>query len=556
MKNMYDLIIIGAGPSGLSAAIYAGRAKLRTLVVEKSEIGGQIKITSEVVNYPGVLKTSGAALTAEMRKQAENFGVTFLNTEISEVELDKDIKVLKTKNGEELSAVSVLIATGARPRFLGFKGEKEFAGRGVAYCATCDGEFFTGLEVFVIGGGFAATEEAMFLTRFARKVTVMVREEEFTCSKTIADKVLAHEKIEVHFNTEILELTGEEVPKKARFKNNKTGEVWEYEAKESDGTFGTFIFAGYEPSSDLYKTYVETDERGYIKTDEHMNTNISGVFAAGDIRPKRLRQLVTAVSDGAVAATSIEKYAEEKKEELGITIESVEAKVIHEAEEKAEVKEEAGSSDEFFDAATIAGLKPIFEKFESKLKLVVITKEDSKLSDGIVGFAKDFVALTDKVSLDIYKENENLELQNKISAKEYPLIAIFKEDGSYSGITYHGIPGGHEFNSFILALYNTSGPGQALEEDMKIKIAEVQEKTDIQVFISLSCTMCPDLVAATQRIAAENKNISAAMLDLAHYPEIKAKHNIMSVPAMIINGGKVHFGKKDMNNVLELIKNG
>lgn len=231
MEKIYDVIVIGGGPSGLSAGIYAGRAKLDTLLIEKEKEGGQIRITSELVNYPGILETSGADFGVTARKQAENFGVTFLKDEVIDMDFSQKIKTIKTKTGE-FKALSVVIATGASPRKLGFPGEQEYTGRGVAYCATCDGEFFTGMDIFVIGAGFAAAEEAMFLTKYGKSVTVIAREPEFTCAKTIADKVLAHPKITVKFNTELTELGGDMKPRWAKFKNNQTGEVTEYKAQK------------------------------------------------------------------------------------------------------------------------------------------------------------------------------------------------------------------------------------------------------------------------------------------------------------------------------------
>lgn len=200
-KNLYDLVIIGGGPAGLSAALYMARAKYRVLVLEKAEIGGQITITSEIVNYPGVEKTSGKELTENMFRQAQNFGAEFAPAEVLDMKLDSEIKTLYTTKGEYRS-LGVLLATGANPRKLGFKGEREFQGRGVAYCATCDGEFFSGLEVFVIGGGFAAVEEAMFLTKYARKVTIVVRKKEFSCARTVSDRLKEFGTIRVLFETD------------------------------------------------------------------------------------------------------------------------------------------------------------------------------------------------------------------------------------------------------------------------------------------------------------------------------------------------------------------
>ena len=208
MEQFYDVIIVGGGPAGLSAAIYMARARYKVLVMEKEKIGGQITITAEIVNYPGVERTSGKELTQSMKEQAEAFGAEFVMAEVLDMELQEDIKVLHTTAGE-YRALGVVLATGANPRKLGFKGEKEFQGRGVAYCATCDGEFFTDMEVFVIGGGFAAAEEGIFLTKYAKKVTMIVREDDFTCAATIADQVKKEEKITVKFNTEIVEAGGE-----------------------------------------------------------------------------------------------------------------------------------------------------------------------------------------------------------------------------------------------------------------------------------------------------------------------------------------------------------
>lgn len=296
MNGQYDVIVVGAGPAGLSAALYAARAKYRVLVLEKEKVGGQITITSEIVNYPGIGTTSGSALTEEMRRQAEAFGAEFAMAEVTELVLSGDIKTVKTTRGEYL-APGIVLAVGANPRKLGFAGEREYQGRGVAYCATCDGEFFTGMDVFVIGGGFAAAEEAVFLTKYAKKVTIIVREEDFTCAETVADKAKNHEKIEVHYETEIMEAAGDGLLRSARFKNNATGEEWTYEAPEGN-TFGIFVFAGYVPDTGWMKGMVELDGQGYIITDRDQKTSVDGVYAAGDVCVKNLRQVVTAVSDG------------------------------------------------------------------------------------------------------------------------------------------------------------------------------------------------------------------------------------------------------------------
>jgi thioredoxin reductase (NADPH) len=213
-----------------------------------------------------------------------------------------------TEDKTEFHGKTVILATGAYSRKLGAPGEKALTGKGVSYCATCDADFFEDLEVFCIGAGYAAAEEAIYLTKFAKKVKIIAREAEFTCAKSIADKVMANPKINVRFNNEVVELRGDGILEEATFRDNLTGETWDYVADEDIGTFGIFVFIGYKPATDLYDGHVQMDQWGYIPTDEFMATNIPGVYAAGDLRPKELRQVITAASDGAIAATAIEKY--------------------------------------------------------------------------------------------------------------------------------------------------------------------------------------------------------------------------------------------------------
>ena len=220
-KNMYDVVVIGGGPAGLTAALYLARARYRVVVVEKEHFGGQITITSEIVNYPGVEHASGTELTETMRKQAESFGAEFLLTEVSSLDVDGDIKKVQTSRGT-LECFGILLATGAHPRMVGFKGEEEFKGHGVAYCATCDGEFFTGKEVFVVGGGFAAAEESVFLTKYAKHVTILIREDDFTCAKSTADAARNHENITVLTNVQVQEVSGDSVLHTLRYKNRRS----------------------------------------------------------------------------------------------------------------------------------------------------------------------------------------------------------------------------------------------------------------------------------------------------------------------------------------------
>ncbi|MCK5779846.1 MAG: thioredoxin-disulfide reductase [Psychrilyobacter sp.] len=312
MSKIYDLIIIGGGPAGLSAGLYAGRSKLSTLILEKSKTGGQIVITHEVANYPGSVRdATGPSLVARMVEQVKEFGAEIKSDNVIDVDFSGDIKIIKGDK-EEYKAKSVIIATGATPRNMGVPGEKALTGKGVSYCATCDADFFEDFEVFVIGGGDTAVEEAMYLTKFARKVTIVHRRDELRAAKSIREKAFANPKMNFMWDSVVEELKGDGILETAVFKNVKTGELTEYHADEEDGTFGLFVFVGFIPHSDIFKGHVEMDDWGYIKTDDEMRTNIEGVFAAGDIRPKALRQVVTATADGAIAATLAEKYMEEK----------------------------------------------------------------------------------------------------------------------------------------------------------------------------------------------------------------------------------------------------
>ena len=308
MSKIYDIIVLGAGPAGLTAGLYSGRARLSTLVIEKGQDGGQIAITNEIENYPGQVEgDSGPSLIARMTKQCEHFGVERVSDMIKEVELTGLVKKLIGVKGE-YEAKCVIIATGAFPRPIGCKNEGKFVGKGISFCATCDASFFQDLEVYVVGGGDAAVEEAMYLTKFARKVTIIHRRDELRAAKSIQEKAFKNEKLHFMWNTVVDEVDGEDdILSKMIVKNTKTGELTTIEADEDDGLFGLFGFIGLLPKSDLFEGVIDMD-KGYIKTDDNMHTNVEGVYAAGDIRVKSLRQVVTAAADGAIAAMQAEKY--------------------------------------------------------------------------------------------------------------------------------------------------------------------------------------------------------------------------------------------------------
>lgn len=543
MERIYDMIIIGGGPAGLSAGIYGGRAKLDVLVIEKKSKAGQISLTSEVVNYPGILEISGSELMVQTKKQAQGFGVNFVEEEVVGMDFSQKIKTIKTKNAE-YKTLSVVIATGAAPRKLGFPGELEYTGRGVAYCATCDGEFFTGMDIFVIGAGFAAAEEAMFLTKYGKSVTIIAREPDFTCAKSIGDKVKAHPKITVKFNTELTELTGDMKPRAAKFKNNVTGEVTEYKAKDGE-TFGVFVFVGYAPSSQIFKEHIEIDKFGFIPTNEDLMTNVDGVFAVGDIRPKRLRQVVTAVADGAIAATSIEKYVHDLREELGLK-----------KEEKEEEKTTtiATEKEGFLDDALREQLAAVVERFENKVKVVVFKDPNNEESVNIENAVKEIASISDKLEFSSYNAGENKELEAKVKITRTPTIAVLDKDGNFSGLKYSSLPSGHELNSFILGLYNVAGPGQKVSSEEALeKIKNINKPVNIKIGISLACTKCPKTVQATQRIATLNKNVEMEMINIFTFQDFKNRYDIMSVPAIIIDDQHVYFGEKNVEDMLEII---
>ncbi|NLN48551.1 MAG: thioredoxin-disulfide reductase [Clostridiales bacterium] len=305
MDNIYDVAIIGGGPAGYSAGLYASRGKLNTVIIEKGKWGGQAATTEELENYPGsILEPSGPKLMERMKEQAESFGTKFINGEVVGLEIDDKVKILKLTEGE-IKANTIIIATGAEHVSLGAPGEMELRGKGVSYCATCDADFFTELEVVVIGGGNTAVEEAIYLTKFADKVSVVHRRDEFRASKSAVDKALTNEKIHVIWNSVVEEIYGDGIVEGIKLKNVKTGEITDYP------TDGVFVFVGTRPISGFAKGLIDMDERGYIITDENMRTSADGVFAAGDIRVKLLRQVITAAADGAIAAISAEKYIEE-----------------------------------------------------------------------------------------------------------------------------------------------------------------------------------------------------------------------------------------------------
>lgn len=642
-NNLYDVVVIGGGPAGLTAGLYLARARYRVLVLEKDDFGGQITITNEVVNYPGVGRTTGRALTQTMRQQAQDFGAEFLSAEATGLDVDGDVKTVHTSRGD-LKTFGILIATGASPRKLGFEGEAEYAGRGVAYCATCDGEFFTGKEVLVIGGGFAAAEESVFLTKYASKVTVLVREDDFTCDASVAAEAKNSPKIDVRYGVELKGVTaGQGGLREATILDRATGETETWKPADG-GTFGVFVFAGYVPATQLVRGVVELDDHGYVVTHGYLETSVPGVYAAGDLRVKNLRQVVTATADGAIAAVELERYAKQLSEKTGLVPPRPTASAYEKAEAASDASAAPGTTPapapakrsadaaaaaaqtakqpgELFSAAIKQQLGVVFGRMTRPVTLA-LELDGTPLSAELQGFVGEMVALSGgklnsvavdaaglvtaidgssapaglvvgeplevvlpgagagtgsaagagdgAASLPLYGSLDDSGRAEFDPAGVLPLarpvvrlcVAAEGDDAdksvlTFTGLAFHGVPSGHEFNSFVLGLYNAAGPGQPLGDDLKERAAAIKEPTDIMILVSLTCTMCPETVLSAQRIASLNPAVRAEAYDVSHFPELKDQYGAMSVPCIVINGPDgaqtVEFGKKSIPQMLELV---
>lgn len=302
----YDVLIIGAGPGGLAAALYSARSKLKTLYIEKLATGGQAATTDEIENYPGFANgISGPELARQMEEQVARFHADRLAAKVERIELDGAYRIVRTTKGD-FRTKTVIIASGAAPRLLGCPGELELRAKGVSYCATCDAAFYEGADnVLVVGGGDSAVEEANYLTKFAEKVTLVHRRDQLRAVKIVQERALANPKLDIIWNTVVTNISGDGVVESATLKNVVSGETSEMPID------GIFIYVGILPNTDFLKGLVELTEQGYIPTDDYMRTNIAGIYAVGDVRHKLLRQVVTAVGDGATAAFHAEKYIED-----------------------------------------------------------------------------------------------------------------------------------------------------------------------------------------------------------------------------------------------------
>ena len=307
VKNLYDVIIIGSGPAGFTAGVYTSRAKLKTLIISGSLPGGQLMTTSEVENYPGFPNgIFGPELMMNMRQQAERFGTTVIDDEVLKVNF-KNHPFLISTHSESFEGRAILLCTGASPRKLGINGEQEFGGRGVSYCATCDGPFFRGEEIAVIGGGDTAIEEATFLTKFGKSVKIIHRRDFLRASKILQEKAFENSKIQFIWNHVVTGISGNKKIESIDIKDLTTGKI----SNVSVG--GLFVAIGHEPNTSIFKDQLELDDKGYVVLKENTRTSVEGVFAAGDVHDYRYRQAVTAAGFGCMAALDVEKWLSEKK---------------------------------------------------------------------------------------------------------------------------------------------------------------------------------------------------------------------------------------------------
>ncbi len=545
-KHLYDLIIVGAGPAGLSAGLYAGRATLDTLILEGDTVGGQVTTTSVVYNYPAVEKVDGTQLMNQMQKQVTDFGVTIAHDQVEKYQLADEVKLLVGKSGQEYRARSVIIATGAQPRTVGFSGENEFRGRGVAYCSTCDGELFSGLQIFVIGGGYAAAEEADYLSRFGKHVTVLVRGDHFSCPPLMAARALNNPKVSVKYNTEVKQVTGDDYVTAATLVNNKTGKETVYHVDDGDNTFGIFIYVGTKPATEKLQGLVDLNDQGYIKAAADGATNVPGVYAAGDVIVKNLRQIITAASDGAVAATAAEQYVTAQKQRQGVPIHTAPVKTATQPvgqttdlEHQEKVSPHQGN---WLTTEIDSQLKPIFARLTKPVTLEVNT-DGSALSQQLLSFTTEFASLDNHLTVKT-KEGQGELL---------PLLKLLDADGQDTGLHYAGIPTGHELNSLVLGVYNVAGPGQTIDPALADRIKRLPA-AKIRIGVSLTCHFCPDVVAACQRMASLNPGITATMIDLQHFPDLRKSKKIMSVPATMINDAPVIFGSQSLEQLVAAVE--
>ncbi len=556
-EHIYDLIIVGAGAAGMTAGLYAGRAMLDTLILERSTIGGMAHSTEEIVNYPGIPVTSGPKLMDTLRQQAQDFGCQFKSATVTDLDLEGDVKRIHC-GSTTYQAYAVILATGTEHRKLGFDGEAEFTGRGVAYCATCDGELFKDRDIVVIGGGFQAAEESIYLTRFARSVNIVMITDDFTCAKGTAEATKKHPKISIRYSTAVERLEGKNGIEAIHLKHLDTGET-ETLRSEDGKTMGLFVFAGLVPLTGFLKNKVALDQQGYITTDENLLTNIPGVWAAGDNRPKALRQLVTSVSDGAIAADQAGIYVAELRDRLGLPeigaerakTQAQQAKPDATKESPAQSASNSSQSQHFITPDLAKQLTDLFSRMQRDILVKIFTAPDAK-GDEMRVFMQEVADCGAKIHLEFLSDQD--EQVANYQVERFPAAVLCDLEGNDLRIRFSGIPGGHELTSLALALYRAATNSGLEESQISAITQKVQSPLKLQAAISLSCHLCPTLVTNTIQMALATEQIRMEMIDTGLYPEFKDRYEIMSVPSLIVNDGQAQsFGPKTIDEILALI---
>lgn len=544
LTHFYDVVIIGAGPAGLTAALNLARACYRVAVIEKNKPGGLISLVSEIVNFPGLPSISGAALLKQMREHAAHFGAEFLDAEVTAIkDAAANIKTLETTRGT-LHTYGILLATGARPKKLGFKGEDLYRGRGIAFNAAVDGEFFTGKEIIVVGTGITAAEESVFLTKYASHVTVLVSGPEYTCDAVFWERAEAHPSVTIHKNSKILQVDGDSLLRSITWQTLNNGETHTFSPDTGD-TFGIFMCTGYEPATALVRDFIELDELYYVLVDRKQRTSLAGIYAAGDVCSFALRQSLTAAASGAVAASDLAHFVFRMQTKVGIVPEYA----AHRASLHKTVDAKPGDMDtekkSLFSPDMLGQLNTVFMMMERPLVLHLYP-DSSKVSDELTSYMHSLAGLAPQLRVQSEEPSDK-------EPDVRPCVRVTYEDGTETGICFHGMPGGNEFNSFVLGLYNASCDGQKVDDAAREKITSITKDLHIEIFVTLTCAMCPELVTSAQRIATLSEHITTDVYDLNHYPALRESLNIMSVPCFRINGGRLLFGHKTVNQLLEYL---